>query len=93
MARLSASASILALAALLACGGGGGGSDPAAAAPGIDADPNASPAVDASYQKVPSTALGPQFAGGLNLLPRRALTCFPGKKESRGEQARKSPDH
>jgi pullulanase len=51
---------------LLACGGGGGGGStpgtPGFAA--LDADPNATPAVDPAYYKVPSTQLGALVSGG-----------------------------
>jgi pullulanase/glycogen debranching enzyme len=54
----------LALAGLVACGGGGGGGstqDSGYAA--LDSDPNATPAPDAAYHNVPSTALGALVSG------------------------------
>ncbi|WP_243294375.1 alpha-amylase family glycosyl hydrolase [Geothrix mesophila] len=68
MSRAALSPLAASLALLLACGGGGGGggstspSNPSASA--LDADPNATPAPDASYYKVPSTSLGPVFGPG-----------------------------
>ncbi|MBK9797452.1 MAG: hypothetical protein IPP58_13325 [Holophagaceae bacterium] len=52
---------------LLACGGGGGGGGSTPGTPGfaaLDADPNATPAVDPAYYKVPSTQLGALVSGG-----------------------------
>ena len=47
------------------CGGGGGGSTSSGTpALSIDADANSSPAVDASYFKIPSTTLGASVSGG-----------------------------
>ena len=55
-----------ALPLLLACGGGGSGSStpPAPSAAAIDSDPNATPAADPGYFKVPSNALGALVSGG-----------------------------
>jgi len=54
------------LVLLTACGGGGGGGGsvpPPPTAAAIDSDPNASPAADPSYFKVPSNALGAIVSG------------------------------
>ena len=64
MTRFLASLLGASLVLLSGCGGGGGGSSSSGpATPGIDADPNASPAADPAYFKVPSTKLGAVVSG------------------------------
>ena len=66
MTRFLASLLGAGLVLLSGCGGGGGGSS-APAGPtvsAIDGDPNATPAADPSYFKVPSNALGAVFGVG-----------------------------
>ena len=54
----------LAMAGMCACGGGGGGATTqSASAAALDIDPNATPAPDAAYHNVPSTALGALVSG------------------------------
>ncbi|HJW33835.1 MAG TPA: alpha-amylase family glycosyl hydrolase [Holophagaceae bacterium] len=67
MPRAALSPLAASLALLLACGGGGGGGGTGGSgytAAALDADSNATPPADASYFKVPSTALGPVFGSG-----------------------------
>ncbi len=65
MTRILASLFASGLVLLLGCGGGGGGgsssSTPSAAA--LDADPNATPAPDSAYYKVPNNQLGALVSG------------------------------
>jgi len=66
MTRFLASLLGAGLVLLSGCGGGGGGGGSAPAGPtasAIDGDPNATPAADPAYYKVPSNLLGAVFSG------------------------------
>ena len=63
MTRLLAAVLATSLLLLPGCGGGGGSSASGPAATPYDADPNATPPVDAAYYKVPSNQLGAIVSG------------------------------